>query len=122
MPLKKTPQQCLLYTLPQNTFSHSRMQFSLSQFPVEHQTYVRSCDGAKSLRALLAALKVKSKKAHLLYFEKCHAFIKYCFFFNFLLHTVQNVQQKERKNEKKHGKDNCGQTRGYYRNGQKRKT
>jgi hypothetical protein len=44
------------------------MQFSFSQFPVEHQTYVRKCDGANSLRVLLVALKVKTKKARLVYF------------------------------------------------------
>jgi len=90
------------------------MQFSFSQFPVEHQTYVRKCDGAKSLRALLAALKVKTKKVHLLYFEN-----HILFFFNYLLHKEKNVRATPKKKKKKHGKDNCGQTTDYYRNGLK---
>jgi len=72
------------------------MQFSLSQFPVEHQTYVRKCDGAKSLRALLAAFKVKTKKAQLLYFEKCLAFITYGFFLFFIPHSAEYLSKKKK--------------------------
>jgi hypothetical protein len=88
------------------------MQFSLSQFPAEHQTYVRKCDDAKSLRALMAALKVKTKKAHLLYFEKCLNHILRCFFNFFIPHSAECMS----KTEKRHGKEKCGQTGGHYRN------
>jgi len=84
------------------------MQFSLSQFPVEHQTYVRKCDGAKSLRALLAAFKVKTKKAQLLYFEKCLAFITYGFFFIFYS-TQCRISEQEKKNM---GKTTVGKLEG----------
>ena len=85
------------------------MQFSLSQFPVKHQTHVRKCDGAKSLRVLLAALKVKTKKAHLLYFEKCHAFITYWFFFIFYSTQCRIYEEKEKKGK---GKKNVGKLEG----------
>jgi len=81
MPLKKPAVLPTLYTTSKHIQPFKNAVFL--QFPVEHQTYVRKCDGAKSLRALLAALKVKTKKVHLLYFEN-----HILFFFNYLFNTV----------------------------------
>jgi hypothetical protein len=54
------------------------------------------CDGAKSLSGLLAALKVKAKKAYLLYIEKCRDIHQILIFQFFIPHSAEFMSKKRK--------------------------